>query len=566
MATLTRNLFRGQGERDHELRVIEGHWPTDVEGAVYIVGPDKRVPEGHWFAEAGLIEKIHLVPDRRGRITVRHRIIDTPIQRIKRRLGFLFRRIAFIEVSPFGVTNLANTNVQAIEGRMFVGYDAGRPIEIDPETLRFITPVGSNGEWLQAAPGVYEPLCAVAAHPASDFDERALWFVNYTQIEPPGVPKETWLGRWGLDGPVRRWRVEGMSAFDSIHDIKATEHHLVFSDLPFVVEPEVVAGKPRSRRIQEHTSLWIVAKEDLRRTPPGGTVQAMEVRLPIPTGHLYPDHAEVDGRLRVALQHAPLGDLMMTLTHDQVDHRNQRPIDHDYEGMVALALQPSVVGRYEIDLATGEVHDAELAVDAERVWGGILPATDTTTPAARARQRQLWYGSAGFDPDLIPEAWWRLYGDAGDGIVAPADLPEQALPGTLARFDLESMKVAEVWSYADGAFPSPPTFVPRIGAEDPDDGYVVVVVHQDGDKEIQVFDALHVEDGPLARATAPGFNPGLLLHSCWMADRVGPRPSSYRVRPAADVAGALRGMPGVVAGFFRMGRAIAAQERAARRG
>jgi len=565
MPTLTRNLFRGQGERDHALEVVEGHWPTDVEGSVFVVGPDKRAPEGHWFAEAGLLEKIRLVPDRRGRIAVQHRIIDTPVQRIKRRFGFLFRRIAFMELSPFGVTNLANTNVQSIEGRMFVGYDAGRPIEVDPETLRFLTPVGTNAEWLQAAPGVFEPLCAVAAHPASDFEERALYFVNYTQIAPPGTPKETWLARWPLDGPVRRWRVEGMSEFDSIHDIKATEHHLVFSDLPFVVEPEVFQGKPRARRIQEHTSLWIVAKEDLRRTPPGGSVTAREVRLPMPTGHLFADYEEVDGRLRIALQHAPLGDLMMTLTHDQLDHRNGRPIDQDYEGMVALALQPSVVGRYEIDLATGEVLDAEVAMDTERVWGGILPTTDTYSPAARARQRQLWYAGAGFDPDLIPQEWWRLYGGATDGVVAPADLPDHAIAGSLARFDLESMKVAEVWSYADGAFPSPPTFVPRVGAEDPDDGYVVVVVHQDGDKEVQVFDANHIEAGPLARATAPGFNPGLLLHSCWMADRIGPRPSRYRVSYGADVIGALRGLPGVVAGFLRMGRAIAEEQRASRR-
>ena len=33
-----------------------------------------------------------------------------------------------MELSPFGVTNLANTNLTAIEGRLFVGYDAGRPV------------------------------------------------------------------------------------------------------------------------------------------------------------------------------------------------------------------------------------------------------------------------------------------------------------------------------------------------------------------------------------------------------------------------------------------------------
>jgi len=562
MATLTRNLFRGQGERDHRLRVTEGHWPTDMAGSVFVVGPDKREPDGHWFAEAGLLERIELVPGRDGRIAVTHRIIDTPIQRIKRRLGFLFRRLQFMELSPFGVTNLANTNVQSIDGRLFVGYDAGRPVEVDPVTLRFVTHVGGNDEWLQAAPGLLEPLCAVAAHPASDFDERAMYFVNYTQIAPPGAAKETWLARWQLDGPVRRWRVEGMSPFDSIHDIKATEHHLVFSDLPFVVEPGLFKGDPRTLRNQEHTTLWIVAKADLRSTAPGGSVRATEVRLPMPTGHLFVDYAEVDGQLRVVLQQVPLGDLLLTMTAESLDHRNGAPIDRDYEGLIALAVQPSVIGRYVIDLETGAVLDAETAMDVERVWGGILATTDTYSPAARARQRQLWYAGVGFDPDLIPEEWWQLYGSATDGVVAPGDLPDHAIPGSLARFDLESMKVAEVWSYDPGTFPSPPTYVPRVGAEDPDDGYIVVVVHQDGDKEVQVFDAHHIEAGPLARATAPGFNPNLMLHSCWMEDRSGPRPSAYRVTMWRDVVGALRGMPGVFGGFFRMGKAIAAEEKA----
>ena len=401
MATLTRNLFAGNGERDFRLRVVEGHWPSDVEGAVFVVGPDKRGPGGHWLVEHGLLQKVDLVPDRDGRIVVRHRSIRTPVARLRRRLPWLFKRLEFMELSPFGVSNLANTNVQGIDGRLFVGYDAGRPVEVDPETLAFVTFVGHNDEWLQAAPGVLEPLCAVAAHPAPDLDERALWFVNYSQVALPGDPKETWIARWGLDGPIRRWRVEGMSAFDSIHDIKATANHLVFTDLPFVVEPGTFTGAPREQRNQEHTTMWIVAKDELHRTPPGGSVGCLEVRLPIPTGHVYADHDEVDGRLRVVVQHVPLGDLLLSMTPTTIDHRNQAPIDPAYEGLIALAVQPSVIGRYEIDLATGEVHDAELAMDVDRAWGGILPTTDTYSPAARAHQRNLWYAGAGFDPGGI---------------------------------------------------------------------------------------------------------------------------------------------------------------------
>ena len=34
---LTTNLFRGEGETDHRLTVVEGHWPDDVAGAVYVL-------------------------------------------------------------------------------------------------------------------------------------------------------------------------------------------------------------------------------------------------------------------------------------------------------------------------------------------------------------------------------------------------------------------------------------------------------------------------------------------------------------------------------------------------
>lgn len=556
MATLTKNLFWGQGERDHRLRVVEGHWPTDVEGSVFVVGPDKRAPGGHWFGEQGLIEKIRLVPERDGSIAVTHRRVRTPVDRLRRWLPFLFAKVQFMELSPFGVTNMANTNVQPIADRLFVGYDAGRPIEVDPETLEFVTAVGANDEWLQAAPGVLEPLCAVAAHPAPDFEETALYFVNYTQISPPDVAAETWVARWDLEGEIERWRVEGMSPFDSIHDIKATRNHVVFSDLPFVIEPEMFRGAARTIRNQDHTKLWIVRKDDLRSTPAGGTVRAVEVRVPMPTGHLYVDSEEVDGNLRIVLQQIPLADLMVSMTRESIDHRNGELIDPNYEGLITLGVQPSVIGRYVIDPVTGEVLEGETAIDEERVWGGVLPTTDTYRPEARAHQRQLWYAGAGFDPDLVAEEWWRLYGDATDGVVAPNDLPELPVAGSLARIDLESMKVAEVFLYEDGAFPSPPTFVPRAGASDPDDGYIVVVVHRDGPKEIQIFDANHIEAGPLARATSPTFNPNLMLHSCWMADRVGPRPSRYRVPLGRDVKGALRGMPGVFRNFARMGKAM----------
>ncbi|MDQ2650488.1 MAG: carotenoid oxygenase family protein, partial [Actinomycetota bacterium] len=365
----------------------------------------------------------------------------------------------------------------------------------------------------------------------------------------------SYLARWRLDGPVERWRLRGMSPFDSIHDIKASEHHLVFTDLPFVFEPQTFRGAARSRRNQEHTNLWIVAKEQLRTTPPGGEVTVTEVTIPMPTGHLTVDYEEVDGLLRVVLQQIPLSDLMVTIGRESVD-RDGRLIDPNYEGLVALAVQPSVIGRYLIDPATGTVVEKDLATD-ERMWGGILAAADRSTPEARRRQRQLWYAGVGYDPALIPSEWWELYGEATDGLVAPGDLPAEPVAGSVARIDLEAMKVAEVHVCEPGSFPSPPTFVPRRGATTPDDGYLLVVLHKDGPKEIQVFDANDLESGPVARVSSSTFNPNLLLHSCWMPDRVGPRRSTYKIPLRRDLAGAIEGVPGVLRSMKKLGPAMA---------
>ena len=562
MPTLTSNLFRGTGEGSWRLNVVEGHWPTDAMGDVFIIGPDKREPGGHWFAEWGLLHRIGCTPTADGRIDVRARRISTPLERLQRRFPALFRTISFAQASPFGISNLANTNVQAIDGRLFIGYDAGRPIEVDPVTLEVLTPVGSNREWQQMFPGLVEPMVPVAAHPAAAWDERALYFVNYSPM--PGT--DTSLARWALNGPVERWPLAGMSRFDSIHDVKASRNHLVLTDLPFKIEPEAMRGGERTLPNQDVTHLWIVAKADLRRTPPGEPVRVVEVTIPFPTGHLSVDVHDDDGVLRVNLDHIPLADLLITAATDSPGHLTGEAPPVDYEGLTVLGVQPGCVGTYRIDAATGEVLSADKVWD-DRFWGGVLTTYDFSSAESREHIRDVWFAGSGYDPELIPETWWKLYADAGLAcIVDPHDLPTDTRPGALAHFDLESHKVTAVHEYEGGAFPSPPTFVPRRGGDGPGDGYVVVLVHADEGKELQIFDAQDIGRGPLARAAATGFNPPLLLHSYWMDRRDGPRPSDYRVRRRDDVRGALIAAPSVVRSWVRAGRQMAAEQRAAGEG
>lgn len=558
MATLTANLFRGTGETDHRLEVIEGEWPSDVDGSMFIVGPDNRAPARHWFAASGLLCRINCRPDSKGRIEVRQRLIRTPLIRIREKAPWLFARVAFAELSPFGVTNQANTNVEAIDGRLFIGYDAGRPIEVDAQTMQYVTPVGSNGEWFQAMPGVYEPMVSVAAHPAAAHDEQALYFANYTPVPSPKGEAQVSLARWPLEGPLQRWPLSGVEQFDTIHDVKVTSDHVVFSDLPFAVEPEAMGFGERTVPNSDVTRLTIVAKADLKATTPGRPVGATTVTVPMPTGHLSVDHDEVDGVITVYLEHIPLADLMIALKPGAPTHFEGGPVPEDYSGLVATNVQPGAVGRYRIRAATGEVVESTVATD-DRFWGPLIAARDTSSLETRRTGRQLWFAGMGFDPDLVPEEWWRLYGDAElNSLVKPSDLPTEPVPAALARFNLEVMQVVEVWQFPDGSFASPPVFVPKRtlrGEPAPaDDGYLMVLVHRDGDKEIQIFDSLALANGPVARASAPGFNPPLLLHGCWTYRT--DRRSSYKVSTLSDVIGAVKDMPRHMVSMVRTGWAM----------
>ncbi|MDH4017934.1 MAG: carotenoid oxygenase family protein, partial [Actinomycetota bacterium] len=270
MATLTRNLFRGTTERHFDL-TVEGDWPQDVDGWLFNVGPDRTEPGGHWFTGQGLLCRVGCRPDASGRIGVDFARVDTPMAKLRDAQPDLFRRSGVQEVSPFGFSNFANTNVQSIGGRLFLGYDVGRPVEVDPETLEFLTPVGANSEWLVTLPAPVEPMIAVAAHPGPDWDESALFFANYQNI-PLAPDRHIRICRWDLEGTVEHWRLDDVAHFDSIHDVKVTRSFVVVTDLPFVVEPFGPDPARARRAVADSTNVWIVRKEDLRSHPPGSAV------------------------------------------------------------------------------------------------------------------------------------------------------------------------------------------------------------------------------------------------------------------------------------------------------
>jgi all-trans-8'-apo-beta-carotenal 15,15'-oxygenase len=546
----TTNLFWGQGPSDHQLAVTSGDWPTDMEGSVFIVGPDKRTPGGHWFDAQGLLCRIDLSPTD-GKVAVRHRRVTTPLAKLRSRLPFLFAKLNFMELSPFGLSNLANTNVAAINGRLFIGYDAGRPVEVDPDTMEVLTAVGGYDEWYVAVPGLYEPGLSIAAHPAVDEDTEEMFFVNYSPLPHEGGMS---IGRWLLDGPLIRREIDTDVPFASIHDIKLSRDFLVIADLPFTVEPGTFRGKQPTAPNQDVTNLWIIRRSDLLEES-AAPVPAQHVQIPIPTGHISVEYDNPDGRVTVFCEQVPIADLMVRIRKGDRSHITGREVDSAYDGFITHATNPGGISRHCIDTTKGIVESSDVVWD-RRFWGALLAAKDETTPEARASAGSLWYSGSGYSPNLITETWWNLYGNADlTAWVQPEDLPTEEQPGSVARFNRQDMTLEELYVCPPGVFLHPPTFVPRTTHAHTDDGYLVTIAHQNGAKAIWVFDALAIAAGPIAIAESPAFNPSLLLHSCWMPPQRPKRPG-YHISVREDVKSAVRASAKAAARLARSGDAI----------
>ncbi|HEX2313250.1 MAG TPA: carotenoid oxygenase family protein, partial [Thermomonospora sp.] len=150
---------------DLDLRVVAGRWPGDVTGHVLVSASDQRSRPLHAFFGDGVLVRLPLRPDAAGVFGWRARVIDTPSVRLRRKRPDVFTPGPVGTSSPFGFVNAANTAPLPWGDRLLATWDAGRPVEVDPVTLRFVAEVGHRDDWGPAIDQAVLPLIATTAHP-----------------------------------------------------------------------------------------------------------------------------------------------------------------------------------------------------------------------------------------------------------------------------------------------------------------------------------------------------------------------------------------------------------------
>jgi carotenoid cleavage dioxygenase-like enzyme len=181
------------------LSVVEGQLPPDLAGHLFVVAPVGTVATGGLpyprpttiMNGDGMVFRVDFGG---GAAHVTSRLVRTWDQRADALTheddtlaALRFTTAGIARIGLLGARNFANTAFQPFLGadgkpRLLVTYDAGRPWELDPQTLETITPVGARDEWRASALGPLPfPLFLSPAHPAFDPATGELFTANYVR-------------------------------------------------------------------------------------------------------------------------------------------------------------------------------------------------------------------------------------------------------------------------------------------------------------------------------------------------------------------------------------------------
>lgn len=551
--------------RDLDLCVVAGEWPDDLHGEVLFSAPmiSGRAPYG--LFDAGCVLRLSLRPGRLGaaddRFAWRARPIETPghLLQMADPESFVANAVGFH--SPYGPLNAANTAPLPWGERLFVTWDAGRPVELDPVTLEFVAEVGSIESWGASAlfGDTVLPTLLTSAHPAVDPDRGGMWT---TKLEPTSgsgfalAPSVVW---WTPDRTeVSVWPLHGIEFHGSTHTVSQTRDWLIIADSGnFRADLGEILGAERTVTVDPDAPVWLVRKDQILSTRPGTPVTPVCFRVAPPSGHFYARYDDAEG-IQVVWEGMDLVDLGMYIRAGDVDLTG-RPVNPATVGLYNMAMAPSTITELVFDPVGGRV---EHRASVREAWSMNLQLSAMDWSREGLMSPDLHHVDfQGCHPERITARAADLYADRFDRSEV-----ESETPGCLVSFDRGSLAVHARWEYSDlGDLVTSPTFVPRdAGAEGAStpaasirpgggDGYVVQPVFNDDGFRVELFDAADVGAGPVAVLRSPGREcVPLMLHSAWRPEPTGlvdaPRVRFREEASSARVAGLDPARRGVVEG------------------
>ncbi len=450
------------GERFTESVATRGTWPSALRGRFYRNGPalfergvgDARERYRHWFDGDGMVQQYTLEGGSKGRISHRGRLVQTIKLRAEREAGRFL-------LPTFGTTiddgppltgadsvNVANTNALEHGGRLLALWEGGSAYALDPAALATQGPV----TWRDDLAGL-----PFTAHPKVDANGH-LWNIGTSgphlmawHIAPDGRLLDFQLGTSPYPGGL-------------VHDLAITERHFVVPLPPVKLDFSQSVGDGARRfalEPGEPLRILVMEKADISKR----RVFELPAAMVFHVGNAYED---ADGTVVLSFIASPDASF---LDRGAVDLMSGREHSGGNPRLV-VARMDMKTGRVRTEPMASEVADVE--------FPRIHPQRIGVSGAGRAR----W---------LVSSAAWLPHQTRRHGLLHGVQLTDLNT-GRLRRFD-----------YGDGVIAEEHVSIPKPGKPGELDAWLLGTTF-DARRQttvLNLLDAAHIEDGPVAQAMLP---------------------------------------------------------------
>jgi carotenoid cleavage dioxygenase-like enzyme len=302
--------------------------------------------------------------------------------------------------------------------------------------------------------------CGFASHPKVDLKTNEMMFFDYSPYEAPYLSYGLINGKGELEFTTAI-DVPGPRLF---HDIAITQNHTIFLDLPMLWDKTALStGKRRISFDKGLPSRYGIIPRH------GGEVKWFEG----PSCYVYHTINAYEVEDEIVMTGCRIDNPIPSCAHDDEPHIPR---------LYFLRLHPFLT-RWRFNLKTGEMKEEKL--------------DDVPTEFPRINDNFLGRKSRyAYNPRIAKERTLLF-----DGVI---------------KYDLETGH-SDVHELGNQQFMDEAVFVPKPGAIDEDDGWLVSSAHDrsTGRNELLVLDAKNINAEPIARVHIPRHVP-TGFHACWV--------------------------------------------------
>ncbi|MBW4454242.1 MAG: carotenoid oxygenase family protein [Nostoc indistinguendum CM1-VF10] len=424
-----------------DAEITEGTWPNNLSGYVFMVAPFHRKKDRHLFAGEGVIIKWNLKAQN-DKIKIHANRLRTWDSFWNGKLPLYNLSKAFFPavITPLGISEIANTAVVNMKGRLLLTADAGRYWEVDPDTLETITPIGHFDEHIISVPLAFFPLVANTAHPLYDPKIDRLISCELKSKLRPGnlftdMVSDVYITYWNGKGDLEHWKVEGTVLDGTPHTVIVTEKYIMFPDMPFQMGVSMLLGlKIPPLKPYKKTQLYIVNREEIEEKRQESVTSRL-ITFDGDSYHFLWNYYHIDDKIHcVAIQQATIS-LTDALEEDDVKHFSGESYSQDWWGIPWMfAFDPGVLRKVVIKNASCQSQEAFIHPG----WfSTTLHTADSREFLAKEGYSTIYQVYTGYQRDFICRRQYLGFRDCPNRILNDEQLPPHDLPSVLAKVPLD---------------------------------------------------------------------------------------------------------------------------------